>query len=119
VLKSLIVTDSSTGQLAGEIHEFGSLVDAFITDTKDPATGAIGATGKVHDWAVSRALVDLSPVPVILAGGLNPGNIATAIDTVRPAGVDVHTGVEGPDGRKDPDLVRQFLARARNAFANC
>jgi len=93
-------------------------VDAFITDTFDPATGASGATGKTHDWTVSRRLVERSPKPVILAGGLTPGNVRNAIRKVRPAGVDVHTGVEGSDGRKRRDLVRTFVAEARAGFAS-
>jgi phosphoribosylanthranilate isomerase len=100
-----------------ELHAASPHVDAFILDTYDPATGASGATGKTHDWAVSRRLVAISPRPVLLAGGLHPANVAQAIRTVRPAGVDAHTGVEGADGRKDPDRVRAFLAAARAAFA--
>ena len=91
-------------------------MDAFITDSFDPDTGAIGATGKVHDWQVSARLVDLSPRPVILAGGLNPDNVRNAIIQVRPAGVDVHTGIEGSDGRKRRDLVERFVAEAQAGF---
>jgi phosphoribosylanthranilate isomerase len=54
---------------------------------------------------------------VILAGGLTADNVRAAIAAVRPAGVDAHTGVEGPDGRKDPALVRRFVAEARRGFA--
>jgi phosphoribosylanthranilate isomerase len=86
------------------------VVDAFITDTYDPTTGRSGATGKTHAWGVSRRLVELSPKPVILAGGLTPENVRAAVLAVRPAGVDVHTGVEGPDGRKAPRLVEHFVA---------
>jgi len=100
------------------LHAASPHVDAFIVDTYDPATGASGATGKTHDWAVSRRLVAVSPRPVLLAGGLDAANVARAIRTVRPAGVDVHTGVEGPDGRKDPVRVRAFVAAARAAFAD-
>ncbi len=64
-----------------------------------------------------RRLVSVSPKPVILAGGLRPDNVRNAILHVRPAGVDVHTGVEAPDGRKDKYLVRAFVAEAREAFA--
>lgn len=103
--------------LERELSATSPHVDAFITDTYDPATGASGATGKTHDWEVSRRLVALSPRPVLLAGGLVPGNVARAIHAVRPAGVDAHTGVEGPDGRKDSARVRAFVAAARAAFA--
>jgi phosphoribosylanthranilate isomerase len=53
---------------------------------------------------------------VILAGGLTADNVAAGIERVRPAGVDSHTGVEGPDGRKQRDLVARFVANARAAL---
>lgn len=96
---------------------YAPVCDAFITDTFDPSTGASGATGLRHDWAVSSALVGCSPLPVILAGGLNPDNVREAVLTVRPAAVDVHTGVEAPDGFKDPHRVRAFVQEARAGFA--
>jgi phosphoribosylanthranilate isomerase len=102
--------------IEAELHAASPYVDAFLTDTHDPATGATGATGKTHDWALSRRLVELSPRPLLLAGGLTPANVGAAIHTVRPTGVDAHTGVEGPDGRKDPRLVRALVAAARKAW---
>lgn len=117
VIKSLIVRSGDTAGLRRETARFAPVVDTFITDTFDPATGATGATGKTHDWSVSRALVEASPKPVILAGGLNADNAGEAIRSVRPAGVDVHTGIEGPDGRKDRALTARFVAESRAAFA--
>ena len=118
VVKSLIVRGGNIDALAAEVVHFAPLVDAFITDTFDPDTGASGATGKTHDWRVSRRLVELSPKPVFLAGGLTPANVRDAIRAVRPAGVDVHTGIEGADGRKRRDLAGAFVAEARAAFAS-
>lgn len=117
IIKSLVVRGDNLSELEERLKELSPCVDAFITDTFDPSTGACGATGKTHDWRISRRLVELSPRPVILAGGLNPENVASAIFRVRPAGVDVHTGVEGADGRKDLALVRAFVSQARKAFA--
>lgn len=117
VIKSLIVRGDNLDALAEEVGRFAPFVDAFITDTFDAETGAIGATGKAHDRAVSARLVELSPRPVILAGGLNPGNVREAIIAVQPAGVDVHTGVEGADGRKERSLVERFVAEARAGLA--
>lgn len=97
-------------------RDYTPVCDAFITDTFDPATGACGATGRVHDWALSRRLVEASLRPVILAGGLNPSNVREAVLAVRPAAVDAHTGVEGPDGAKDAALVRAFVDQARAGF---
>lgn len=116
VIKSLVVRASNLEQLEAEVRQLGPWVDAFITDTFDPRTGASGATGRTHDWSVSGALVKLSPHPVILAGGLRPDNVHDAILRVRPAGVDVHTGVEAPDGRKDDRLVARFIEEAQRGF---
>ena len=116
IWKSLVVRPGGGDELAAAAAAYRPYVDAFLTDTYDPATGATGATGKTHDWSVSRRLVEIAGRPVILAGGLNPGNVAAAIHAVRPAGVDSHTGVEGADGRKDERLVRAFVETARAAF---
>lgn len=118
VIKSLIVRGGNQAALQREITDLANLADAFITDTYDPATGATGATGKLHDWQVSADLVARSPRPVILAGGLRPGNVFDAICQVRPAGVDAHTGVEGPGGRKDEALVRRFVTEAQRGFSD-
>lgn len=117
IVKSLIVRPGDAMALERVARELSPLVDGFLTDTFDPATGATGATGRTHDWSVSARLVAATDRPVILAGGLRPSNVAEAIARVRPAAVDVHTGVEGPDGRKRPDLVEAFVAAARAAFA--
>ena len=118
IIKSLVVREDNREQLLRDIERFGDMVDAFITDTFDPESGASGATGKIHDWSISRKLVEQSPKPVILAGGLTPENVSDAIITVRPDGVDAHTGVENDNGRKDADKVRYFVAEARRAFAD-
>jgi phosphoribosylanthranilate isomerase len=117
VVKSLVVRPGGTDALERLVRETSPFVDAYLTDTFDPATGATGATGRTHDWSVSARLVEASPHPVILAGGLRPSNVAGAIARVRPAAVDAHTGVEGPDGRKRRDLVEALVANARAAFA--
>ncbi len=117
VIKSLVVRGDNAGALAENVSLFAPYVDGFITDTYDAETGATGATGKTHDWRISRRLVEISPKPVILAGGLTPDNVAAAIARVKPAGVDAHTGVEGPSGRKDSKLVQAFVMEARQAFA--
>jgi phosphoribosylanthranilate isomerase len=117
LIKSLVVRPGNLDELAGIAGDFGPLVDAFITDTWDPKTGASGATGKTHDWDASRRIVESAAKPVILAGGLTPENVGRAIAQVRPGGVDAHTGVEGPDGMKDPALIRAFVAEARGVFA--
>jgi phosphoribosylanthranilate isomerase len=88
-------------------------VDALILDTYDPVCDRHGATGKTHDWAISRQIVDQVRTRVILAGGLTPDNIAEAVRAVRPWAVDVHTGVEDADGRRNFDKLRAFIERAK------
>jgi phosphoribosylanthranilate isomerase len=116
IIKSIIIGEPDRPDTSSDVAALAGYVDAFITDTFDGSTGARGATGKTHDWRKSREVVECSPHPVILAGGLNPGNVHRAIREVRPAGVDVHTGVEDATGKKDPDLVRAFVSEARDAF---
>jgi phosphoribosylanthranilate isomerase len=117
VIKSLLIGLRHDKALEATVSELSPVVDAFITDTFDPETGASGATGKTHDWRVSRRLVELAERPVILAGGLTPENVKRAILEVRPAGVDSHTGVEDSSGRKNREKVRKFVAEAYEAFA--
>src|SRR5688572_4655578 len=71
IIKSLVIGLHPVEELFGVIERTASQVDAYITDTFDPRTGATGATGKVHDWQLSAQLVRQSPRPVILAGGLH------------------------------------------------
>jgi phosphoribosylanthranilate isomerase len=95
--------------------------DYLLLDTDDPEITGIGAAGRVHDWDISARIVERvgAEVPVILAGGLSPDNVAAAIRHVRPAGVDSFTWTNSPTDsrRKDPELVRRFVAEARAAAA--
>jgi len=86
-------------------------VDALLLDSgnRGLAVKELGGTGRTHDWAVSRAICERAGVPVFLAGGLNPGNVAEAIRAVRPFGVDVCSGVRS-NGRLDPAKLAAFLA---------
>ncbi|AGW14659.1 putative N-(5 -phosphoribosyl)anthranilate isomerase [Megalodesulfovibrio gigas DSM 1382 = ATCC 19364] len=117
LMKSLIVGLRDEAGLHDEMQRHAPWADAFLTDTFDPTSGAMGATGQIHDWTVSRRLVQQSPRPVILAGGLVPGNVAAAVAAVQPAGVDAHTGLEDAAGSKDWATLAAFAARARLAFA--
>ena len=116
VIKSLVIGKQPFEELVDTLQRLSAFVDAYITDTFDPATGASGATGKLHDLQVSRRLVELATKPVVLAGGLTPENVRQAIKFVAPAGVDAHTGVEGAAGHKDAAKVRRFEAEARAGF---
>lgn len=69
VIKSLVIGRGGEAALLENARAAAPFVDAFLTDTFDPATGASGATGKAHDWAISRRLAETLPKPLILAGG--------------------------------------------------
>ena len=85
-------------------------VDALLLDTK--GEGDIGGTGRVHNWDFSRRIRQTVSIPVILAGGLTPENVAAAAAAVQPFAVDVNSGVsEGT--RKEAERVRAFIAAAR------
>ncbi|HYN82604.1 MAG TPA: phosphoribosylanthranilate isomerase [Gemmatimonadaceae bacterium] len=88
-------------------------VDALLLDSGNPklVVKELGGTGRRHDWALSRRIVDASPVPVYLAGGLNAGNVREAVETVGPFGVDVCSGVR-TDGRLDEAKLAQFMSAA-------
>ena len=82
------------------------LVDAHIK-------GAYGGTGKTGDWALAHQLA--GQAPILLAGGLNPENVAAAVRAVNPWGVDVASGVESSPGVKDPLKISAFISAARSA----
>jgi phosphoribosylanthranilate isomerase len=83
----------------------GLLLDAFVP-------GSHGGTGVTADWA---SIPGRMPVPVVLAGGLHPGNVGAAIRAVRPWGVDVSSGVERGKGVKDHDKLAAFMRGVRDA----
>lgn len=104
--------DEITGYLAA-CAAVGSLPAAVLVDAQSP--GQYGGTGKTAPW---HLLTEFRPtVPLLLAGGLTPDNVAEAIRMVRPYGVDVASGVESRPGVKDPDKVRRFIENARAAAA--
>lgn len=85
--------------------EYGA--DVIMLDSASPGSG------KVFDWSLAEGAP--SGLRILLAGGLNPDNVAEAIDRVRPWGVDVATGVESAPGVKDPTLVRRLVRTAKEA----
>jgi phosphoribosylanthranilate isomerase len=92
----------------------GRLPDAILVDAHWP--GMYGGTGRVAPWEL---LAEYRPaVPLILAGGLTPENVAQAVRTVRPYAVDVASGVESSPGVKDADKMRRFIDQAREAAAS-
>lgn len=100
-----------------DAQSFAAVSDYLLLDSRDDASGVVGATGLTHDWSLSRSVVDAVTVPVVLAGGLGPDNVAAAIATVGPGGVDSETHTSRVDDRrrKDPERVAAFVAAARLA----
>jgi phosphoribosylanthranilate isomerase len=116
IMQAVSVTGPDSVRVA---RDFAEVADVLILDTQAPDIPGVGASGMVHDWSVSRQIVDSVRVPVILAGGLSPENVAEAIRAVAPWGVDslTHTNEPLPGGgfRKDLAKVAAFAAAARNA----
>jgi phosphoribosylanthranilate isomerase len=88
--------------------------ERFVLDAYHPTL--LGGTGLTQDWSRLRAVCARAPRPILLAGGLNPENVADAVRTAHPAGVDVSSGVEAAPGRKDPAKVRAFIRNAKTAL---
>jgi len=90
----------------------GSPLDALLLDSR--VGDQTGGTGTVHNWENSARIREMvSPLPVILAGGITPQNVQEAIETVQPYAIDVASGVE-TDGHKDPQKVKALLERVKN-----
>jgi phosphoribosylanthranilate isomerase len=94
-----------------ECARFAGSVDSLLLDAYDPERG--GGTGETFDWALVEKAKAYG-LPVILAGGLTPDNVATAIRRTAPAGVDVSSGVESSPGVKDPGRIRAFVQQAKS-----
>jgi phosphoribosylanthranilate isomerase len=95
-----------------------STVQAVLLDTYTEQ--ALGGAGKTFDWEIAREARLMSPVPIIVAGGLTPDNVTQMLETVKPYAVDVSSGVELAPGRKDPAKLKAFIQAVRSfdsAFA--
>jgi phosphoribosylanthranilate isomerase len=110
---------------------FEPISDYFLTDTllitpgksaaiQQPVSGFIGITGQTCDWEAARRLVEASTIPVILAGGISPENVADGLYQVQPAGIDSCTGTNFLDSKghtvrfkKDFSKVKRLVAKVR------
>jgi phosphoribosylanthranilate isomerase len=109
LIKTVYVTEDTLNEA---VIEDLKTFDAVLLDSF--SKGQYGGTGKVHDWILSRKIKQaVAPIPVILAGGLNPENVKEAILKVEPYAVDVASGVEASPGIKDPSKVRAFIENAK------
>jgi len=137
IMRSIPIAQSGRGGCVDTLHYaeiFAAGSDYFLTDTllvaesdgaeeEQPVSGFVGITGKLCDLDVAAKLVSSFKVPVVLAGGLSPLNVAEAVEKVRPFGVDscTLTNAIGQEGRpvrfkKDMKLVEQFVRNAKKLF---
>jgi phosphoribosylanthranilate isomerase len=116
-IKLVQVVHVGGGEAVAEAVAAAAHADALLLDSGQPhaAIKVLGGTGRIHDWAVSREIVDRVACPVFLAGGLRADNVALAIQTVRPFGVDVCTGVRRADYTLDPMELEAFVAAVATA----
>ena len=92
-----------------------TMVDGLLLDSGNPCLEVkeLGGTGRVHDWSVSRRIREELDIPILLAGGLHPGNVQAAISQVGPYGVDVCSGVRTL-GALDSEKLQAFMQNARS-----
>lgn len=107
------VTDASS---VAEAVDAADLADVILLDSgrPDAEIQELGGTGRVHDWSLSREVVEAVDVPVYLAGGLRAENVAAAIRSVRPFGVDLCTGLRSA-GLLDANKLGAFMQQVRGA----
>jgi phosphoribosylanthranilate isomerase len=110
--KLVVAVDASEHERARDLDP---VVDALLVDSTTEE-GA-GGTGETHDWAATGDLGADLGAPVVLAGGLTPANVAEAVSTAEPYGVDVASGVESTRGTKQPEAVRAFVREVRRVEA--
>jgi len=107
IIKTIHVKDEASIR---EAKRFARYSDALLLDTPSEQ---FGGSGKPHDWKLSRKIVEAVEIPVILAGGLTPDNVREAIEIVKPYAVDVSSGVEKKEGKKDYSKVKKFIKNAK------
>ncbi len=119
LLKAFRIGPEGLGPVIEYLAEFrrlGGVVRSVLFDACRP--GQLGGSGTLADWTAIKGYPSQAwHPPFVLAGGLNPGNVAEAIRTLHPAGVDTASGVEKSPGRKDPRLVAEFVRQAQAGFA--
>ena len=110
------VSQPDLNNLQQQIRELaGAGAEAVILDTFVKNSGGMrfGGTGVTSNWELARSLVENAPLPVFLAGGINPSNVREALDLVHPAGIDLCSGVEAKPGRKDQKKLFELLGEIR------
>ena len=100
-------------QSIDEALKLSASVDALLLDSGNPnlAVKELGGTGRIHNWKLSRKIVEQVKIPVFLAGGLNAGNVKAALDEVQPFGIDLCSSVR-TNGALDPQKLENFIRNA-------
>jgi len=113
VIKAIRIGQQSPEELYAELSAGSKLLSAqrFITLLDSQVEGEYGGTGESFNWNLAQQVAER--FPVIIAGGLDPKNVARLIETVRPWGVDVSSGVES-NGLKDASKIRAFVKAVRS-----
>ena len=104
IIKALPTKEASVSQL----NAYKKACDCFLLDSYD-RNKQMGGTGKPSDWNIAQEIVSKTRLPVILAGGLNPYNINSAIKRVKPFGIDINSGVESKVGKKDKSMIERLF----------
>jgi len=111
IMRSIPVNDEASVELAKQYNE---VADYLLLDTQKKDDTQVGATGETHDWSISKKIVESVGIPVILAGGLGPDNVAEAVAFVKPFGVDSKSKTDKMgSSEKDIEKVREFVKRAK------
>ncbi len=112
IMRSISVINEESIREAKECSQFA---DLLLLDTYSEADSEFGATGKTHNWEISRQIVQSVKIPVILAGGLGPDNVVDAIQKVAPFGVDSKSKTDKVNSNeKDLIKVAEFVKKVRN-----
>jgi phosphoribosylanthranilate isomerase len=99
-----------------EAKQYAKVADMILLDSGNPklAIKELGGTGRVHNWELSRKIVESISKPVFLAGGLKPENIQEAIKFVKPYGLDICSGIR-TEGKLDIEKLKRFFEEVKKA----
>ena len=113
IVQVIHVLGESSVKEAIKVQEY---VDALLLDSGNPRliVKELGGTGRTHNWDISKKIVEEVNIPVILAGGLNPGNVLEAIKTVQPYGLDICSGVR-TNNLLDEEKLKLFFRKVNNS----
>jgi phosphoribosylanthranilate isomerase len=113
VMKALPISQRAD---LSSVHLYAKVADLLMFDARAPrAASRPGGHGKAFDWRLLKNLA--LPLPFMVSGGLEAGNVGEALHITRADGLDVSSGVESAPGHKDADMIRAFVKAARGADA--